>query len=213
MRERILTFIKERDRAYVHEVARHFRIGHEGARKQLVRMEEDGWVIRNPVGDKVGRPRDSYSVTLAGDRLLPKAYDKLSIEILSALGRGAENPRRLLAEIAERQVAAWKPRLEGKSSGQKLELLKEIYAPGDRFVSVESREGNALLIERNCPFLNVALEHPALCSLTVNTLEGLLGHPVRRQERFQDGHGRCVFKVLLGERIRDARFSLESERP
>ncbi len=212
IRHRMLVFIKTRDRAFVQEVARHFDISHEGARKQLVHMEQSGWLARSQSLDGVGRPKDSYAVTLTGDRQLPKSYDQLSIGVLSNLREGPATLRQTLASLARKQIEAWKPKLEGKSPREKLESLRELYGEGDPFTSVEYGEHEALLIERNCPFLNVALEHPALCSLTVNTLEELLGHPVIRQEKFQTGHGRCVFRVLLDQKIPERDFRLESER-
>ena len=61
------------------------------------------------------------------------------------------------------------------------------------------RQGAPALIERNCPFFSVAQKHPAICSVSVNTLERLLGFKVVREQRFQAGHGRCVFRVRLDE--------------
>jgi predicted ArsR family transcriptional regulator len=203
MRRDILVFIKTRDIAFVRDVAEHFGLTHEGARKQLVRMEEEGWLERKPSLDGVGRPRDAYSVTAAGDAWLPKAYDKLATLLMS---------RETLAELARGQVEAWKPKLEGKALPEKLQALRELYVEADPFTSLEISEKEARFTERNCPFLNVALEHPALCSLTVNTLEGLLGHPVIREEKFQAGHGRCVFRVLLDRPLAEDAFTLESER-
>ena len=119
--------------------------------------------------------------------------------------------RKVLAALADMQVAAWEPLLEGKSPRKKLERLKGLYLKEDPFMSVEERDGDLILVERNCPFLNVAMEHPALCSLSVATLERLLGHPVIREERFQAGHGRCVFRIKLGEKAPARDFRLESE--
>src|SRR4051812_37777006 len=87
IRQLILRFLKTRGRAQVDDVAKHFRVTHEGARKHLVQMEESGWIVRIPESaPKVqGRPKDSYSVSPVGDQFFPKAYDRLSIAILEAL--------------------------------------------------------------------------------------------------------------------------------
>lgn len=212
-RARILAFVKARDRAGVSEVAAHFGVGHEGARRQLVRMEADGWLRREAVAEGVGRPVDAYSVTSEGDHRLPKAYDRLSSAMLGGLRAGARGLREVLAEMARAQAEAWAPKLAGKTLPEKLEALREIYEADDPFVSIEIAEREARLIERNCPFLATAQEHPALCSLTVNTLETLLGHPVVREEKFQAGHGRCAFRILLDRELPTKGFSLESERP
>ena len=151
VRQRMLIFIKMRDRAFVREVAHHFRISHEGARKQLVHMERDGWLTRTPSLDGVGRPKDSYAVALEGDRQFPKAYDKLSIGMLSGMREGPTTLRQTLASLSQKQVEAWRPKLEGKSTREKLELLRDLYGEGDPFTSMEYGEHEALFVERNCP--------------------------------------------------------------
>jgi predicted ArsR family transcriptional regulator len=61
------------------------------------------------------------------------------------------------------------PRLEGKSLDQRLALLKDYYLPGDPFITIE-RNGKISLVEHNCPYFNVAMARPAMCSITVNAL-------------------------------------------
>lgn len=213
VRQAVLRFVKMRGSAQVGEVAKHLRISHEGARKHLIGMEKNGWVARVPEADQAsaGRPKDFYSVTASGDRQFPKAYDALSLAILEGLkDKGAG---RILASMAKAQVEAWAPKLQGKSDKDKLEALKSLYQDADPFVTLEAKDGDFLLIERNCPFLNVAMEHPALCSLTVSTLEMLLGRRVVREERFQAGNGRCVFRIKMDSPLREKEFRWESGLP
>jgi predicted ArsR family transcriptional regulator len=70
-----------------------------------------------------------------------------------------------------------------------------------------------MLVEKNCPFLNVATRRPALCSVTVSTLSRLLGQTVTREKRFQNGDGRCVFRVHLDQPLNPEtfRFAFEDE--
>jgi predicted ArsR family transcriptional regulator len=213
---RILRFIKQRGGATLREAAKHLRISHEGARKQVAVMEANGWVARS--GPEAasrrpkGRPTDTYSVTAAGDRLFPKAYDRLSSDIILAMVSSG-NPgllRKVLSSLADMQVEAWQPLLEGRPPRERLEALRGLYLKDDPFMSVEEKDGDLILIERNCPFLNVAMEHPALCSLSVSVLERLIGHPVIRQERFQTGDGRCVFRIRMGESPSIRAFAFES---
>lgn len=204
IRMRILRFLKARGAGTIGEAAKRLRITHEGVRKQMADLEAKGWVAREPGPGtgKRGRPEERYRVTPAGDRLFPKAYDRLSSDLIAgvAAAGGPAFMGRVLAALADMQVAAWEPLLEGLPAEARLERLKGLYLKDDPFMSVEARDGDLILIERNCPFLNVAMEHPALCSLSVSTLERLLGHPVAREEKFQAGHGRCVFRIRLGEK-------------
>lgn len=108
---------------------------------------------------------------------------------------GTEVVKGLLSTITQEQVRRWRPLLEGLSLEAKLESFKDLYQREDPFIDVESANDEHRLIERNCPFLSTATEHPELCSISVSTLRNLLGFHVYREERFQSGHGRCVFRV------------------
>jgi predicted ArsR family transcriptional regulator len=112
-------------------------------------------------------------------------------------------------------VRQWVPHLQDKSLLERLEALKGIYLEDDAYMDVDKDEtsGELRLVERNCPFLNVASRRPALCSVTVSTLSRLLGHTVTREKRFQDGDGRCVFRVHLDQPVNADifRFAFEEE--
>lgn len=80
----------------------------------------------------------------------------------------------------------------------------------DPFTSVE-RNGGIKLVERNCPFRNVAMERPALCSTTVSTLTRLLGVRVERELTFQNGDGCCAFHVHLDQPVDTTTFRFAFE--
>jgi predicted ArsR family transcriptional regulator len=54
------------------------------------------------------------------------------------------------------------------------------------------------------------MRRPALCSVSVSALTRLLGVRVHREEKFQNGDGRCVFRVHANEPVTDWTFTLES---
>jgi predicted ArsR family transcriptional regulator len=214
-RREILSYLKQKGEVSVQEAANRFKITHEGARRQFLQLEKEGWIVRRVQRDQqsgAGRPTHGFTLTTAGDHLFPKHYDVLTLELIEALVKtsGPDSLRALLAVIAEKQAAKWEPRMHGKSLDERLELLKDIYFEGDPYMTVRKSGGETRLIESNCPFINVATQQPALCSLTVGTLQKLLGVRVIREEKFQTGHRRCVFRVLRDQPVpRDAPFTLE----
>jgi predicted ArsR family transcriptional regulator len=147
--------------------------------------------------------------------LFPKNYDELSVQLIDAVvdRLGLAALKQLLGAITDKRVDEWSPRLEGKSVKERVLALQEIYGEGDQYMSAEIGRDGIRLIERNCPFFNVASRRPALCSVTVSALQRLLGVQVQREERFQMGHGRCVFRVLADKPIdtRRFRFALEPQ--
>ena len=94
-----------------------------------------------------------------------------------------------------------------------MEALKSLYLANDPYMDAEQTDDGFLLVERNCPFFNTAMRRPAICSISVNTLTRLLGVRVAREQRFQDGDGRCVFHVYANEPVDVKRleFRLESD--
>ena len=191
-------------------------ISYEGVRQHLRQLQLDGWIARLTARESSGpgRPRSRFQLTAAGEHLFPKEYDELAVALIDATADtlGPEALRILLEEVARRKVDLWQPMLEGLSLDQRLEALRNIYATDDPHCRVEvGAEGAPQLVEMNCPYLEVARRRPALCSVTVSVLRRLLGYEVVRTERFQAGHGRCVFQVQTDRKTRHDQPLLEAE--
>ncbi|HSN17031.1 MAG TPA: DeoR family transcriptional regulator [Gammaproteobacteria bacterium] len=214
-RRLIMQFIKRQGHATAGEVAAHLGITREGARQQLQALETEGWIARGPrsMADTPGRPAVSFQITPAGDHTFAKNYDALSLTLVDAVADqlGPEALVKLLASISDQQVRQWEPKLAGLDLPARIKALKGIYFEEDPHTSVRKDQKGYALVERNCPYLNVAMTRPQLCSVTVNTLTRLLGVKVVREERFQDDDKRCVFRVLDDQPVELAsyRFTLE----
>lgn len=199
-RRALLAELKRRGGSTIAELAPGLGVSYEATRQQIGQLEHEGWVSRQVVRDpqQRGRPRARYQLTGAGEHLFPKEYPDLAVALLDAAAErlGPTAVKEVLAEVARRKVADWKPRLEGKSFAERIDALRDIYAVDDPYCTVEQGpDGRTRLIEVNCPFRDVALRRPALCSVTVSVLRNVLGREVVRVERLQSGDGRCVFEI------------------
>jgi predicted ArsR family transcriptional regulator len=218
IRRRILALLKDEGEATTAAIAGRLGITYEAARQQVRQLEAAGLLApcRRPNRAGAGRPACAYRLTPAGDHLFPKRYDELAVALLDAVAEtfGPAGLRQALARLSEAQVAEWVPRLAGISTAERLQSLREFYVAGDPFTEAGEGDGALWLVERNCPFLDVASRRPALCSVTVNSLARLLGYRVSRDLRFQNGDGRCLFRVHLARPLApDAPFELEDEEP
>jgi predicted ArsR family transcriptional regulator len=216
----ILSFIKQQGETTNAAIAEYLDISYEAVRQQLRQLEAAQWVTsyRQRQGEpRLGRPTQGYVLTPAGDHLFPKAYDELAVDLLDIVAAtlGQEALQQVLTTFTDENVSQWASRLQEKTLLERLDALKGIYLEDDPFmnVDIDHATGELRLVERNCPFLNVALHRPALCSVTVSTLSRLLGYKISRVKRFQNGDGRCVFSVHLDQPIDpDAfRFAFEEE--
>lgn len=205
-RRRIVHAIKGKGASSMSELASLLDISGEAVRQHLLLLEKDGWISR--IAEKqngIGRPHIRYRLTTAGEHLFEKNYDHLTIEVLDTLVShlGDTALKHVLSAMIEERVREWKPKLAALSLIERLELLKDFYAKNDSFMEVEKKGDNYYLIERNCPFHNVALKRPILCSVTVSVLTQLLGCMVQREQRLQNGDGCCAFRVHLEEPVND----------
>ncbi len=126
---------------------------------------------------------------------------------------GPEAAKRVLRRVCDERVAVTEATVRNLPLRERVEILKGLYFESDPYMEAEQVEDGYRLIERNCPFFNTAMRRPAVCSVSVNALTRLLGVRVEREEKFQNGAGRCVFHVYANEPIDSAtwEFRLESE--
>ncbi|HEX6927899.1 MAG TPA: MarR family transcriptional regulator [Gammaproteobacteria bacterium] len=197
-RQAILREIKLRGGASQMELAEFLGVTREAVRQQLTQLEEQDMVRSAPQTNAGrGRPTYRYTLTALAEEKFPKFYDALTVTLVNALGDkyGEDGLRDVLTHITDQQVKAWQPKLEGKPLRRRMDALRGVYFDSDPFTEVRQDEDGAMLIEHNCPYLTAAQNEPRLCSVTVSTLKRLLGVDVERTERFQQGDGRCVFRI------------------
>jgi predicted ArsR family transcriptional regulator len=214
-RRRIIGQIKNSGSKTMSELATSLDISGEAVRQHLIQLEKEGWVTRFSENNGVGRPLWLYRLTTAGEHLFNKNYDQLTIEVLDTLATafGEDVLKNLLSAMIEERIRQWEPKLTGLSTIERLDKLKDFYMKDDSFMEVENKDHILSLIERNCPFHNVAMERPILCSVSVSVLTHLLGCSVKREKRLQNGDGCCAFRVLLDEPINEntSRIIIENE--
>jgi predicted ArsR family transcriptional regulator len=211
VRQTILLALKQEGPATIAELAIRLVMTGEAIRQHLLQLESEGWIEKHTIrtqGNGGGRPSMHYSVTSEGEHLFPKNYDSLTVEVLDTIAEqlGSEAINQILTTMTEARVKEWEPRLRGLGLLDRLEALKRVYSTDDTFMDVDNSGGRLRLVEHNCPFLNVAMRRPVLCSVTVSVLTKLLGFHVVREERFQAGDGHCAFHVLLDEPIDNQSF-------
>ncbi|WP_223596154.1 helix-turn-helix transcriptional regulator [Neobacillus bataviensis] len=203
-RQRIIHVIKSNGAASMSEIASVLDITGEGVRQHLLQLERDGWISRfAEKTNGIGRPHIRYRLTTAGEHLFEKNYDHLTIEVLDTMVNhlGETALKQVLSAMIEERVREWEPKLAGLTTLERLNALKDFYMKNDFYMEVVQTGKEYYLIERNCPFHNVALKRPILCSVTVSVLTHLLGCNVNRVQRLQNGDGCCAFHVQINEPV------------
>lgn len=215
-RRLILQLIKERGGTTASEIAGALGVSAEAARQHLVQLQTSGWVEARNVRDRgrMGRPSTTYTISIAGENLFPKLYDELLIALVHAAAEafGPEAPESVWASLADARTRGWQHLQDQPQIRERVNALRDLYVRKDPYIRVQPHPEGYDLVELNCPFLNVALQYPALCSTSVNMLSRVLGRRVVREKRFQDGDGLCVFRVYANEPLAIEQFEREPPR-
>lgn len=185
--------------ATIAQLAGVLQLTGEAVRQQLLQLHREGWVSNDvPKGDRhrTGRPASVFRLTPAGDHLFPKSYDELASHLLAFAG---DDP---LGRLTEEKVKATEPSVRDLALAAKVDALKALYSSDDPYMSVETTGDGYRLVERNCPYYNVAIENASICNVSVDVLTRLLGVHVEREETFQDGDGRCAFRVFANQPLK-----------
>lgn len=219
-RREILTLLKHRGRATIAELAQALEMTHEGVRTQIVQLQGEGWIVDGcdtaeaaAEAQQTGRPPAYYCLTTSGDHLFPKRYDGLARLLLEGVESLQDDAmEEILANVTDARLEAIHVP-KSRALGSRIEALASVYFHGDPFFEIARHGDDWVLIERNCPFLDIALEQPAICSTTVSVMRRVLACEVVRERRFQDGDGRCEFHVLARRRLEDPpRFAFEPRK-
>lgn len=217
-RRAILMDLKHRGRATIPRIARDLSVTHEAVRRQLGELRRLGWVRGDceedasvPITTGAGRPAVTYCLTQQGDNLFHKDYDELALALFDASGGEGVDVLTAFTNVRVERLSMRRGRV---SLAKRMESLRAVYMPDDPFTDVERDGEDYVLIERNCPYLNFALERPGICSTTVSTLRRLTGRIVVREDRFQDGDGRCTFRIITRRPAsRHPPFEIEPPKP
>lgn len=198
-KRRLLVRLKTHGPATIADLAADLALSGEAIRQQLAPLERELWIEREalPPSGEPGRPPGRYRLTLKGEGLFPKQTGALAIAMADAIHGelGDEALERVLARVTDARVEALGGPRPDLPLADQLVRLRTVYGADDPFIELEQAADGFRLIERNCPFLDVAMARPILCSSTVSVLTRVLGCKVVREDRFQDGHGRCSFHV------------------
>jgi len=202
-RLRILRLLQRHPYLAVEDLARHLQMAPATVRRHLDVLQRDGLVAFRRERRRVGRPQHVYYLTEAGQESLPKHYSRLLsylLEELSQVSEGAIPNGRglvefLLFRIAQRVADAHRERFVRRSLEERLEALREVLEAEEFAPEVSSADGETVIHLANCPFRQVARQHPALCAYDYHLIGAVLGLPIRRVRCVASGDDRCCYRV------------------
>ncbi len=196
-RGRIVEELRRRKSASAVDLAHVFGLSPNAIRQQLVVLERDGLVVERSVRRGPTKPTYEFSLTAEAEKLFPQNYDKMLGAVLRELREqyGPEGVAKVFDGISKRTVAKAKERVTAGTTEERAAQLTKVLREGGVIAEFNLIEGGFELHEHNCPYSEVAKEHPEVCSVIHHVLDETIGGKHVQTESLATGGAECRFEV------------------
>jgi len=176
----------------------------EAARQQLVRLASEGLVEAKPQPRGVGRPRQVWSLTQAGNSRFADAHGQLAADLIRLVRTqfGDEALVKLIDARAAEQAAAYASALQGLSDlAEKVARLADIRTGEGYMAEWLADGGSFLLIENHCPICVATSSCEAFARAELNMFRTVFGPNVAVDytEHTINGSRRCAYRIAPRE--------------
>jgi predicted ArsR family transcriptional regulator len=161
-------------------------------RQQLAVLQREGLVASAVQRRRVGRPTHLWSLTPKAEALFPQAYGPFALSLLRQIRDmdGDGKVARLFARRTRELLVAYRRRLEGKSTEEKMRELARIRDEEGYMARAQGRT----LAEHHCPIAAIAREFPEVCRYEKQLFEEVLRLGLDRVEHLASGGRACVYR-------------------
>jgi DeoR family suf operon transcriptional repressor len=208
-RRALLTALKKAGEARADDLAEALGITVSAVRQHVAGLAADGLVEHREVRAGAGRPHHLYRLSERGDRLFPRAYGSIVLDLLEEVED--EDPAmldRLFQRRRRRRVEGARTRLAGKDlAGQVAELTAILDEDGYLAEAIDTGDGSFRIVEHNCAILAVASRYGTACGTELDFIREVLpGATVERVSHLLSGGTHCAYEVVpLAGSVRSSR--------
>ena len=186
-------------RCTVKELAQAAGISPVSVRHHLSALPADNLILSEEVRHGVGRPLHVYSLTEEAHELFPTRYFRLTNRLLGEIKENLTDDalKLLLANVADSMAAAYAHQLEGLPLEKRLRRLAELLDEEGFSAEIERRGGELMIREMSCPYLQIGMQHPEVCTIDQAFIAKALSLPVERVRCVLNGDAHCAFSVQM----------------
>ncbi len=196
-RGRIVAELRRRGTASAADLARAFGLSPNAVRQQLVVLERDGLVIEHAVRRGPTKPTLEFSLTRDADALFPQRYDRLLGSVLREVRArfGESAIGEIFEGISKRAVSRAKRAVTAQGAEERVAQLTELLRRDGVVAEYSLIDGGFALHEHNCPYSEVAKEHPQMCHVVHHMIDETIGGELRQTESLATGGKECRFEI------------------
>lgn len=196
-RDRILQTLLRQPRRTINELAEAVGINPISVRHHLTNMQVEGLVIAEEERHGVGRPRLVYFLTEEGMEKFPTRYLRLTTRLLQQVKDTIPGPvvSKLFNQMAEDIANDYSDQIQGLGMEERLEFVKELLAEEGFTVEWEKKGTQYQIHEISCPYYQIGLSHPEVCTVDQTVISRMLALPAEKVQCILTGAAHCTYVV------------------
>jgi predicted ArsR family transcriptional regulator len=200
-RDKILYTLLQKPRSTINTLAEAVGINPISVRHHLTNLQMEGLVEGQEERHGVGRPRLVYVLTDEGMERFPTRYMQLVTRLLTQMKDTMPGPvvANLFNQIAEDLVSKYPNDVASLSMEERLDLVKEILGHEGFNVQWEKKDGQYEIHEISCPYYQIGVAHPEVCTVDQTLISKMLALPANKVQCILSGGAHCTYVVSLAE--------------
>lgn len=200
-RDKILRTLLSKPRSTINDLAEAVGINPISVRHHLTNLQMEGLVEGQEERHGVGRPRLMYVLTDEGMERFPTRYLQLTTRLLSQMKESMPGPviAKLFSQIAEDLANEYASDMKNLSMEERLDFVQEMLAQEGFTVEWEKKDGAYQIHEISCPYYQIGVAHPEVCTVDQTLISKMLALPANKVQCILDGGSHCTYVVQPAE--------------
>jgi len=196
-KDRILQTLLRKPKLTINDLAEAVDINPISVRHHLSNLEKEGLISAEEERHGVGRPRLVYSLTEDGMERFPTKYLRLTTRLLAQMKESMPGPMvaNLFNQIAEDLASQYAADIKGLNMEERLDFVKELLAQEGFTVEWEKKGGQYEIHEISCPYYQIGVAHPEVCTVDQTLISKMLAVPANKVQCVLSGGAHCIYVV------------------
>ena len=196
-RNKILQTLLKKPKSTINDLAEAVGINPISVRHHLTNLQMEGLVEGQKERHGVGRPRLVYVLTNEGMEHFPTRYLQLTKRLITQMKESmpAATVSKLFGQIADDLVTQYASDVKGLSMEARLDLVQDLLTQEGFTVEWEKKEGSYHIHETSCPYYQIGIAHPEVCTMDQTLISKMLALPVNKVRCILDGDAHCTYVV------------------
>ena len=196
-RNKILQTLLKKPKSTINDLAEAVGINPISVRHHLTNLQMEGLVEGQEERHGVGRPRLVYILTNEGMEHFPTRYLQLTKRLITQMKETLPPSAvsKLFGQIAEDLVTEYAHDVKGLSMEERLDLVQDLLAQEGFTVEWEKKDGAYHIHETSCPYYQIGMAHPEVCTVDQTLISKMLALPANKVQCILDGSAHCTYVV------------------